>query len=130
MSVLLMLLWFHIFFGASWMIRVVLSALFGFQLRLSYFVTRRPEIWDRAPYDGRVHDLRIAEATPYPLPAGSGFEFISIKLSAAKGEGKTRHYGGHRRSRTRSRLPNCHRRFRSLTLRQRLTLLWIWPLRS
>jgi hypothetical protein len=30
------------------MIRVVLSALFGFQLRLSYFVTRRPEIWDRA----------------------------------------------------------------------------------
>ena len=23
-------------------------------------------------YGGRVHDLRIAEATPYPLPAGSG----------------------------------------------------------
>ena len=24
-----------------------------------------------ATYGGRVHDLRIAEATPYPLPAGS-----------------------------------------------------------
>jgi hypothetical protein len=24
-----------------------------------------------ATHDGRVHDLRIAEATPYPLPAGS-----------------------------------------------------------
>ncbi len=23
-------------------------------------------------YGGRVHDKRIAEATPYPLPAGSG----------------------------------------------------------
>jgi hypothetical protein len=23
-------------------------------------------------HGGRVHDLRIAEATPYPLPAGSG----------------------------------------------------------
>ena len=23
-------------------------------------------------YGGRTHDLRIAEATPYPLPAGSG----------------------------------------------------------
>jgi hypothetical protein len=23
-------------------------------------------------YGGRVHDLRIAEASPYPLPAGSG----------------------------------------------------------
>ena len=23
-------------------------------------------------YGGRMHDLRIAEATPYPLPAGSG----------------------------------------------------------
>ena len=32
------------------MIRVLLSALFGLQLRLSYFVTRRPEIWDRAPW--------------------------------------------------------------------------------
>src|SRR5207253_2286532 len=25
-----------------------------------------------ATHGGRVHDLRIAEATPYPLPAGSG----------------------------------------------------------
>jgi hypothetical protein len=24
-------------------------------------------------HGGRVHDLRIAEATPYPLPAGSGW---------------------------------------------------------
>jgi hypothetical protein len=24
-----------------------------------------------ATHGGRVHDLRIAEATPYPLPAGS-----------------------------------------------------------
>jgi hypothetical protein len=24
-----------------------------------------------ATYGGRMHDLRIAEATPYPLPAGS-----------------------------------------------------------
>ncbi len=24
-----------------------------------------------ATYGGRVHDKRIAEATPYPLPAGS-----------------------------------------------------------
>jgi hypothetical protein len=24
-------------------------------------------------YGGRVHDLRITEATPYPLPAGSGW---------------------------------------------------------
>jgi hypothetical protein len=26
-----------------------------------------------ATHGGRVHDLRIAEATPYPLPAGSHF---------------------------------------------------------
>ena len=26
-----------------------------------------------ATYGGRVHDKRIAEATPYPLPAGSRF---------------------------------------------------------
>jgi hypothetical protein len=26
-----------------------------------------------ATHGGRVHDLRIAEATPYPLPAGSRF---------------------------------------------------------
>ena len=35
-------------------------------------------------YDGRVHDLRIAEATPYPLPAGSGLlqdlGFLSFTL--------------------------------------------------
>ncbi len=33
---------------------------------------------------GRVHDLRIAEATPYPLPAGSGLlqdlGFLSFTL--------------------------------------------------
>jgi hypothetical protein len=48
MPMLLMLLWFHIVFGASSMIRVLLSALLGLQLRLSYLVIRRPEIWDRA----------------------------------------------------------------------------------
>jgi hypothetical protein len=35
-------------------------------------------------YGGRVHDLRIAEATPYPLPAGSGLlqdlGFLSFML--------------------------------------------------
>src|SRR5262245_60845002 len=35
-------------------------------------------------YGGRVHDLRIAEATPYPLPAGSGLlqdlGFLSFTL--------------------------------------------------
>ena len=31
------------------MIRVLLSALCSLQLRLSSLVTRRPEIWDRAP---------------------------------------------------------------------------------
>jgi hypothetical protein len=31
------------------MMRVLLSASFGLQLRLSSLVTRRPEIWDRAP---------------------------------------------------------------------------------
>ena len=30
------------------MIRVLLSALFGLQLWLSYLVTRRPGIWDHA----------------------------------------------------------------------------------
>ena len=38
----------------------------------------------RATYGGRVHDLRIAEATPYPLPAGSGLlqdlGFLSFTL--------------------------------------------------
>jgi hypothetical protein len=29
-------------------------------------------LWLRDTYGGRVHDLRMAEATPYPLPAGSG----------------------------------------------------------
>jgi hypothetical protein len=37
-----------------------------------------------ATYDGRVHDLRIAEATPSPLPAGSGLlqdlGFLSFTL--------------------------------------------------
>src|SRR5262252_5119587 len=37
-----------------------------------------------ATYGGRVHDLRIAEATPYPLPAGSGLlqdlGFLSFTL--------------------------------------------------
>jgi DDE superfamily endonuclease len=35
-------------------------------------------------YGGRTHDLRIAEATPYPLPAGSGLlqdlGFLSFTL--------------------------------------------------
>lgn len=35
-------------------------------------------------YGGRMHDLRIAEATPYPLPAGSGLlqdlGFLSFTL--------------------------------------------------
>jgi len=35
-------------------------------------------------YGGRTHDLRIAEATPYPLPAGSGLlqdlSFLSFTL--------------------------------------------------
>ena len=35
-------------------------------------------------YGGRVHDLRIAEATPYPLPVGSGLlqdlGFLSFTL--------------------------------------------------
>ena len=35
-------------------------------------------------YGGRVHDLRIAEATPYPLPTGSGLlqdlGFLSFTL--------------------------------------------------
>src|SRR5438093_4477858 len=35
-------------------------------------------------YGGRVHDLRIAETTPYPLPAGSGLlqdlGFLSFTL--------------------------------------------------
>ena len=35
-------------------------------------------------HGGRVHDLRIAEATPYPLPAGSGLlqdlGFLSFTL--------------------------------------------------
>jgi DDE superfamily endonuclease len=38
----------------------------------------------RDTYGGRVHDLRIAEATPYPLPAGSGLlqdlGFLSFTL--------------------------------------------------
>jgi DDE superfamily endonuclease len=37
-----------------------------------------------ATHGGRVHDLRIAEATPYPLPAGSGLlqdlGFLSFTL--------------------------------------------------
>ncbi len=33
------------------MIRVLLSALCSLQLRLSYLVTRRPEIWDCALYE-------------------------------------------------------------------------------
>src|SRR5215475_6732432 len=40
-------------------------------------------------YGGRVHDLRIAEATPYPLPAGSGLlqdlGFLSFTLSQVEG---------------------------------------------
>ena len=35
-------------------------------------------------YGGRTHDLRIAETTPYPLPAGSGLlpdlGFLSFTL--------------------------------------------------
>ena len=44
-----MLLWLHRIFGASSVIRVMLSALFGLQLRLSSLFTCRPESWDRAP---------------------------------------------------------------------------------
>jgi hypothetical protein len=37
-----------------------------------------------ATHGGRVHDLRLAEATPYPLPAGSGLlqdlGFLSFTL--------------------------------------------------
>ena len=33
-------------------------------------------------------------------------------------------------SRTRSRTSTFHRQLRPLTLRQRLTLLWMWPIRS
>ena len=39
-----------------------------------------------ATHGGRVHDLRIAEATPYPLPAGSGLlqdlGFLAFTLPA------------------------------------------------
>jgi DDE superfamily endonuclease/Helix-turn-helix of DDE superfamily endonuclease len=39
-------------------------------------------------YGGRVHDLRIAEATPYPLPAGSGLlqdlGFLAFTLPAVE----------------------------------------------
>jgi hypothetical protein len=38
----------------------------------------------RATHGGRTHDLRIAETTPYPLPAGSGLlqdlGFLSFTL--------------------------------------------------
>jgi hypothetical protein len=36
------------------------------------------------PYGGRIHDKRIAEATPYPLPAGSrllqDLDFLAFTL--------------------------------------------------
>ena len=39
-------------------------------------------------YGGRMHDLRIAETTPYPLPAGSGLlqdlGFLSFTLPAVE----------------------------------------------
>ena len=47
------------------MIRVVLSALDGLQLQRSYLVTRRPEIWNRAPCleakPGRLIPGRVIE---------------------------------------------------------------------
>jgi hypothetical protein len=63
-----MLLWFHIFFRASSMIRVLLSALLSLQLRLSSLVTRRPEIWDRAPFRSALDAKRaIADHLGMPL---------------------------------------------------------------
>jgi hypothetical protein len=42
------------------MMRVLLSALFGLQLSLSYLVTRRPGLWDHAQADKKfIHVLKV-----------------------------------------------------------------------
>jgi hypothetical protein len=85
------------------MIRVLLSALLGLQLRLSYLVTPRPEIWYRAP---------MKLMCVYPDDT-IGYQGVRRTWKVGRAQ---------QLALTRARMPCFQRRLRPCTVRQR------WPL--